>query len=132
VYPTAVLAWGFEGHRVVGSIADELLRVKPNAQQQVQKILNDSDFDSHDLDLRKAGPWADCVRSVAKHDDGRFHYEVDPDHLEFEVPCTPFNSSRERARIVDYAALTEISREPTTTIWWRPWVPPSPQTWSST
>jgi hypothetical protein len=103
VFPTATLAWGFEGHRVVGSIADELLKVKPNAKQQVQKILNNSDVDSHDLDLRKAGPWADCVRSVAKHDDGRFKYEVDPDHLEFEVPCTPFNSTRERARIVDYA-----------------------------
>jgi hypothetical protein len=103
VLPTAALAWGFEGHRVVGSIADELLRVKPNAKQQVQKILNDADFDSHELDLRKAGPWADCVRSVAKHDDGKFKYEVDPDHLEFEVPCIPFNSARERARIVDYA-----------------------------
>jgi len=97
--PTAALAWGFEGHRVTGSIADQLL--KPNAKQQVQKILND--FDTHDLDLRKSGPWGDCVRSVAKHDDGKFHYEVDPDHLEYEVPCTVFNSSRERARIVDYA-----------------------------
>jgi S1/P1 Nuclease len=97
--PTAASAWGFEGHRVTGSIADKLL--KPNARQQVQQILND--VDSQDLDLRKSGPWGDCVRSVAKHDDGRFRYEVDPDHLEFEVPCTPFNSTRERARIVDYA-----------------------------
>jgi hypothetical protein len=103
VFPTAASAWGFEGHRVVGSIADELLKTKPNAQQQVQKILNESDSDSQDLDLRKAGPWADCVRSVAKYDDGKFHYVVDPDHLEFEVPCTPFNSARERARTVDYA-----------------------------
>jgi hypothetical protein len=103
VLPTAARAWGFEGHRVVGSIADQLLKGKKNAQQQVQKILNESDPNSHDLDLQKAGPWADCVRSVAKHDDGKFKYEVDPDHLEYEVPCTPFNSARERARIVDYA-----------------------------
>jgi S1/P1 Nuclease len=103
VCPTAASAWGFEGHRVVGSIAEELLRLKPNAKQQIQKILNDADFDSHDLDLRKVGPWADCVRSVARYDDGKFHYVVDPDHLEYEVPCTPFNSARERARIVDYA-----------------------------
>lgn len=102
VCPTAALAWGFEGHRVVGSIADELLRLKPNAKQQVQKILNDGDLNSH-LDLRKAGPWADCVRSVVKYDDGKFHYVVDPDHLDYEVPCTPFNSSQERARTVDYA-----------------------------
>lgn len=97
--PTAALAWGFEGHRVTGSIADKLL--KPNAKQQVQQILNDAG--TQDLDLRISGPWGDCVRSVAKHDDGKFRYEVDPDHLEFEVPCTPFNSSRERARIIDYA-----------------------------
>src|SRR4051794_13928721 len=100
--PSTALAWGFEGHRVVGSIADRLLDQKPNAKQQVQKILNDADFDSHHLDLRTAGPWGDCVRSVAKFDDGKFHYVVDPDHLEYEVPCIPFNSAQERARIVDY------------------------------
>ena len=66
VYPTTASAWGFEGHRVVGSIADELLKMKPNAQQQVQKILNESGPNSQDLDLRKAGPWADCVRSVVQ------------------------------------------------------------------
>ena len=101
-FPSAAVAWGFEGHRVVGSIADKLLD-KTNAQQQVQQILNDADSGSHGLDLRKSGPWADCVRSVAKFDDGKFHYVVDPDHLEFEVPCVPFNSVGERARIVDYA-----------------------------
>ena len=98
--PTDASAWGFQGHRVVGSIADQLL--KPGAKSQVQQILNDSD--SRDIDLRKAAPWPDCVKSVVRHDDGRFHYEVDPDHLEFEVPCTPFNSARERARMVDYVA----------------------------
>ena len=98
--PTDASAWGFQGHRVVGSVADQLL--KPGAKSQVQQILND--FDSHDIDLRKAAPWLDCVKSVARHDDGRFHYEVDPEHLEFEVPCTSFNSTRERARMVDYVA----------------------------
>jgi hypothetical protein len=98
--PTDASAWGFQGHRVVGSVADQLL--KPGAKSQVQQILND--FDSHDIDLRKAAPWLDCVKSVARHDDGRFHSEVDPEHLEFEVPCTSFNSARERARMVDYVA----------------------------
>jgi hypothetical protein len=92
--PTAVSAWGYQGHEVVGSIADQLLR--PNAKQQVQQILG--------FDLRTAGPWADCVKSVVRHDDGTFHYEVDPNHLEFEIPCTPFSSKEERARIVDYAS----------------------------
>lgn len=98
--PTTASAWGYQGHRVVGSIADQLLR--PAAKAQVQQILNDAD--TRGIDLRKAGPWLDCVKSVVRHDDGRFHYEVDPEHLEYEVPCTPFNAARERARMVDYAA----------------------------
>ena len=98
--PTAASAWGYQGHRVVGAIADQLL--KPAAKAQVQQILND--FDTHGIDLRKAAPWPDCVKSVVRYDDGTFHYEVNPDHLDFEVPCTPFNSARERARMVDYVA----------------------------
>ena len=94
LYPVAASAWGYQGHEVVGSVADRLL--KPNAKQQVRQILG--------FDLRTAGPWGDCVKSVVRHDDGTFHYEVDPNHLEFEVPCTSFNSKEERARIVDYAA----------------------------
>jgi hypothetical protein len=94
LYPVAASAWGYQGHEVVGSVADRLL--KPNAQQQVRQILG--------FTLRTAGPWGDCVKSVVRHDDGTFHYEVDPNHLEFEVPCTSFNSKEERARIVDYAA----------------------------
>ena len=94
LYPTIASAWGYQGHEVVGSVADRLL--KPNAKQQVRQILG--------FTLRTAGPWGDCVKSVVRHDDGTFHYEVDPDHLEFEVPCTSFSSKEERARIVDYAA----------------------------
>jgi hypothetical protein len=95
LYPTTSSAWGYQGHKVVGSIADRLL--KPNAKQQVRQILGPG------LDLRFVAPWADCVRSVARHDDNTFHYEVDPDHLEYEVPCARFSSTEERARIVDFA-----------------------------
>src|SRR5262245_49561936 len=66
--PDAASAWGYQGHRVVGSVADKLL--KPNAKQQVRQILGD-------IDLRKAGPWADCVKSVVRHDEKfekSFHY----------------------------------------------------------
>jgi hypothetical protein len=91
--PTAASAWGYQGHKVVGSIADHLLNA--NAKLQVKQILG--------FDLRTAAPWPDCVKSVVRHDDGTFHYEVDPNHLEFEAPCVPFNSMEERARMVDYA-----------------------------
>jgi len=101
---TGALAWGYQGHRVVGSIADQLLH--ENAKAQVQKILNDGapPDPRHDLDLRKSGPWADCVKSVQYHPaDGSYDYVVNPDHLEWEVPCTPFRSNAERARMIDYA-----------------------------
>jgi hypothetical protein len=97
--PTAASAWAYQGHRVVGAIADQLLH--DNARAQVKKILNDGDA-SGKLDLRLSGPWADCVKSVERDADGRFHYVVNPDHYEWEVPCTPFRSEAERARMVDY------------------------------
>jgi hypothetical protein len=94
--PSTAFAWGYQGHEVVGSVADQLLN--PNAKQHVRHTL-----DLARPELRIAGPWADCVKSVVRYDDGTFHYIVDPDHLEYEVPCTPFNSLEERARMVDYA-----------------------------
>jgi hypothetical protein len=101
---TGAFAWGYQGHRVVGSIADQLLH--DNARKQVQQILNDGapPDPRHGIDLRKSGPWPDCVKSVQRREDGSFHYVVNPEHLEWEVPCTPFRSDAERARMVDYAA----------------------------
>jgi hypothetical protein len=112
VVPSSALAWGYQGHEVVGSIADS--RLNANAKQQVKEILNGPEaprdpnapvklVKKKELKLREAGPWADCVRSVARHDDGTFHYEVNPEHLEYEVPCVPFNLPEDRARIEDYA-----------------------------
>lgn len=99
VLPAAADRSGRLGLWVVGSIAEGLL--KPNAAAQVRQILNEGG--TNDLDLRISGPWADCVRSVVKHPDGTFEYVVNPEHLEFEVPCTPCKSNAERARLVDYA-----------------------------
>jgi hypothetical protein len=52
LHPTDASAWGYQGHRVVGSIAQQLLT--ENAAVQVERILNEGE--SHTLDLRKAGP----------------------------------------------------------------------------
>ena len=38
VFSTSALAWGYQGHEVVGSIADH--RLNANARQQVKQILN--------------------------------------------------------------------------------------------
>ena len=103
--PTAASAWGFQGHRVVGSIADKLLT--PNAAAQVKEILNppgsrDPSPGTHEFDLRKAGPWADCVRSVARLPDGTFKYTPNDLHPEYELPCIPFRD--ERGAMEDYAS----------------------------
>lgn len=92
--PTSLLAWGYQGHEVVGSIAEQLLN--DNARRHVEEILNFTK-----PRLQTAGPWADCVRSVVRDVDG-FEYVVDPAHFEFEVPCTPYKAPEARARMVDY------------------------------
>jgi S1/P1 Nuclease len=150
--PIKASAWDFQGHRVVGSIADQMLT--DNARTQVQQILNEGapPDPRKDLTLRLSGPWADCVRSV-RNNNGNFEYYVDPDHLEYEVPCIPFRSKAERERMEEYAkrnwtncqnppssgchtdyhfespssAIVTIAaiREPMTTIWWRRSTPPS-------
>ncbi len=86
--PTSASAWNPPGHKVVGSIANQLLNA--NAKRQVAQILG--------FELSIAGPWLDCVKSVEKHDDGSFVYKEDP---RYEPPCTPFKL--ERARMEDYA-----------------------------
>jgi S1/P1 Nuclease len=112
LHPVAALAWGYQGHEVVGAIADQLLT--DNAKSQVKKILNGPELPKDPnapkklvhpapLTLKQAGPWADCVKSVVLFaTDGKFHYWVDPNHLEYEVPCVNFNSAEERARMEDY------------------------------
>ena len=109
------LAWGYQGHEVVGAIADQLIADNPDATKQVHDILNsplpsaDEIRDQQDLlpgkrdlTLQQAGPWADCVKAVVHHDGNRFRYELDPNHPEYETPCIPFNSTLERARMEDY------------------------------
>jgi len=91
-YPTASSAWGYQGHRVVGSIADQLLN--NNARQQVSALLG--------FELRIAGPWADCVKSVVRNDNDTFTYIEDPRHPEYEIPCTSFRTPAEQKRMEDY------------------------------
>lgn len=94
LYPTGASAWGYQGHRVVGSIADQLLH--DNAKAQVSQILG--------FELRIAGPWADCVKSVVKNDNGTFSYKENPAHPEYEIPCTSFRTASEQKRMEDYVA----------------------------
>lgn len=79
---------------MVGSIADQMLT--DNARQQVAQILG--------FDLKTAGPWLDCVKSVARQNDGSFVYTTDANHPEYETPCTQFRTATEQPRMEDYVA----------------------------
>src|SRR5258708_29024450 len=97
LYPVSASAWAYQGHRVIGSIAGSLL--KPNASLQVRQILNppgshDPSPRSQGFNLRKAGPWADCVKSVAKLSDGTFKYALNELHPDYELPRIPFKHER--------------------------------------
>ncbi|MBP0114930.1 S1/P1 nuclease [Bradyrhizobium vignae] len=94
LHPISSFAWGYKGHRVVGSIADQLLT--DNAKQHVAQILG--------FDLKTAGPWLDCVKAVMRKADGTFSYTTDPNHPEYEVPCTSFRTPDEQQRMEDYVA----------------------------
>jgi quercetin dioxygenase-like cupin family protein len=87
------LAWHYQGHEVIGSIADQLL--EPNAKQQVADLLG--------FELRLAGPWADCARNV-HFVDGTFKYS--PATSEFEIPCNKIfeKNPDEKARMEDYVS----------------------------
>lgn len=83
-------AWGYEGHEVVGSLADQMLT--DHAKQEVRMNLG--------FELRVAAPWPDCVRSVVKHANGTFEYA--PSKPEYRISCTSFETPQEQPRMEDY------------------------------
>lgn len=93
VFSPALRAYGYQGHQLIGAIADQQLQ--PAARQQVQKLLG--------FELRVAGPWADCVRGVKADGYGGYVYRQDPQHPEYQIPCAAFDTPQERERMQDYA-----------------------------
>lgn len=86
-----LLAWGPDGHREVGSLADRMIKVHPNAAMQVRAILGK-------IRLADAGPWADCIRSVSGPEDG-FHYTHSK---EYGRPCVIFETPELQGQMEDY------------------------------
>ena len=90
---TPAFPWDYQGHEMVGAIADRLLNA--NAKQQVAHHLGFS--------LQAAAPWPDCVRSIVHKDNGTFDYLPSPFHPEYRTPCKSFEGDAELARMKDYA-----------------------------
>jgi hypothetical protein len=86
------LAWGPEGHALVGQIADQLL-AGTSAGQHVDSVLGGS------YTLETAAKWPDCVRSVHREASGEFKFVPDM----YTGPCKAFETADEEARMEDYA-----------------------------
>jgi hypothetical protein len=104
---TPAFAWDPQGHKLVGSIADELLN--PNAKQKIEKFLGFS--------LQIAAPWPDCVRSIVHtyndKPEGSFDYLPTPFHPEYRLPCLLFEGPAELKRMAGYAERNWINCAPT-------------------
>jgi hypothetical protein len=84
-------AWGPQGHRQVGAIADAILAHHANARSHVQQLLG--------VSLAVAAPWADCAKSVSGIP-GHPAYHPFPPTEEF---CRPFETKAGKAEMIDYA-----------------------------
>ena len=90
------LAWGDNGHRAIGAMADRLL-VGTHAQARIAAILQPGET------LELASIWADCVKSKAgsfcgpQSQEMRDYIEANPKHTEYHYTDVPVQDSAYRA-----------------------------------
>ncbi len=89
--PATAMAYGAQGHEVVGAIADKLLR--PAARARVRALLG--------MPLRAASTWADCVKDVMPVAGQGMRYNPVP---RFRAACRRFDTPAGRARMQAYVA----------------------------
>ncbi len=89
--PLPVLAWGHQGHMLVGAIADQLLT--PQAQAGLQRDMG--------LTLAQAAPWADCAKGVGL---GTRGFEYAADERWPSPACTRFETAEGVQAMQSYAA----------------------------
>ena len=89
--PLPTLAWGHQGHMLIGAIADQLLT--PQAQAGLQRDMG--------LTLAQAAPWADCAKGVGLGARG-FEYAAD---ARWPSPaCTRFETAEGVQAMQSYAS----------------------------
>jgi hypothetical protein len=82
-------AWGNDGHRAVGAIADQLIKGS-NAEQQVQALLLPGES------LAKVASWADCVKGTycgPQSEEMVAYTTANPLHSEYHYTDVPFQLS---------------------------------------
>ncbi|MGV7208675.1 S1/P1 nuclease [Oxalobacteraceae bacterium A2-2] len=81
-------AWGFDGHRAVGAIADQLLKGTP-AEKHVQALLLPGES------LEKVSTWADCVKGTycgPQTAEMTAYTAANPKHSEYHYTDVPFQN----------------------------------------
>ena len=86
--PVPAIAFGAQGHEVIGAIADRLLN--PHATGQVKRLLG--------MKLQAASTWADCVKDV-RADASGLRYVPEPRHHQ---ACAAFEDAAGIARMEGY------------------------------
>ncbi|NYE63692.1 hypothetical protein FHW58_004923 [Duganella sp. 1224] len=82
-------AWGNDGHRAVGAIADQLIKGS-NAEKQVQALLLPGES------LAKVASWADCVKGTycgPQTEEMVAYTTANPKHSEYHYTDVPFQLS---------------------------------------
>lgn len=83
---TNAMAWGNAGHRIVGAIADNLIKGS-NAEKQVKALLQPGE------DLEKIANWADCVKGTfcgPQTQEMNDYVAAHPKHSEYHYTDVPF------------------------------------------
>lgn len=83
-------AWGNDGHRAVGAIADRLIKGS-NAEKRVQALLLPGES------LEKIAIWADCVKGTfcgPQTAEMAAYVSANPEHTEYHYTNVPFQLTR--------------------------------------
>lgn len=109
---TPALAWGYDGHRAVGAMADQLLRGS-NAEKQVRALLLPGES------LEKAAVWMDCVKGSAcgpQTQEMLEYVQANPRHAEYHYANLPFLAQEYQQRAVG-AASHDIVQSMRQAVW---------------
>lgn len=89
--PLRAIAWGHQGHMLIGTIADQMLT--PQARAGLQRDLG--------LTLAQAAPWADCAKGVVLGEQGLAYVE---DARWASPACTRFETTKGKQAMQSYVA----------------------------
>jgi len=94
------LAWGYDGHRAVGAMADQLIRGS-NAEKQVKALLLPGES------LEKIAVWMDCIKGTTAGDacgpqtpEMLAYVQANPLHAEYHYTNLPFQALAYQQRAV--------------------------------